>query len=331
MTLPLSILDLSTIQAGATPAEAIRLSVELAKAADALGYRRYWVAEHHSTDSHAGTAPEILIAALTQATSRIRLGSGAVLLANYSPLKVVEQFMTLEALAPGRIDLGIGRAIGADELTGQALRTAGLQSFPTFFSLLQSWLLDAGGKQPFPLNHPAKGVRAQPWGRSHPDLFVLCSSDKSAAIAGQLGVGMVYAEFITGQGSKAAIDAYRAAFRPSLFRREPHAAIAIAAFAADTADEARRLDAPRRAWVVGEAEGLKEPYPSLQIAERRLADHAGHKAIAEAEARALVGDGVTVRAGLAAKLAETTADEIFVIAAGPTLADQVRSLELMAG
>jgi luciferase family oxidoreductase group 1 len=134
MTLPLSILDLSTIQAGATPAEAIRLSVELAKVADGLGYRRYWLAEHHSTDSHAGTAPEILIAALTQATSRIRLGSGAVLLANYSPLKVVEQFMTLEALAPGRIDLGIGRAIGADELTGQALRTAGLQSFPTFFS-----------------------------------------------------------------------------------------------------------------------------------------------------------------------------------------------------
>eukprot|EP01030_Chromulinospumella_sphaerica_P023581 gene23581-23617_t len=185
MTLPLSILDLSTIQAGATPAEAIRRSVELARAADALGYRRYWVAEHHSTDSHAGTAPEVLIAALTQATSRIRLGSGAVLLANYSPLKVVEQFMTLEALAPGRIDLGIGRAIGGDELTGQALRTAGLQSFPTFFSLLQSWLLDAGGKQPFPLNHPAKGVRAQPWGRSHPDLFVLCSSSSSAAIAGQ--------------------------------------------------------------------------------------------------------------------------------------------------
>jgi alkanesulfonate monooxygenase SsuD/methylene tetrahydromethanopterin reductase-like flavin-dependent oxidoreductase (luciferase family) len=116
-----------------------------------------------------------------------------------------------------------------------------------------------------------------------------------------------------------------------LFRREPHAAIAIAALAADTADEARRLDAPRRAWVVGEAEGLKEAYPSLRVAERRLADHAGHKAIAEAEARALVGDGATVRAGLAAKLAETTADEIFVIAAGPTLADQVRSLELMAG
>jgi luciferase family oxidoreductase group 1 len=329
MTLPLSILDLSTIQAGTTPAEAIRLSVELARAADTLGYRRYWVAEHHSTDSHAGTAPEILIAALTQATSRIRLGSGAVLLANYSPLKVVEQFMTLEALAPGRIDLGIGRAIGGDDKTGQALRTAGLQAFPTFFSLLQSWLLDAGGVQPFPLGHPAKGVRAQPWGRSHPDLFVLCSSASSAAIAGQLGVGMVYAEFLSGQGSKPAIDAYRAAFRPSPFRRYPHAAVAIAAFAADTADAARRLDAPRRAWVVGAAEGLSEPYPSLETAERRLAEKAGHKAITEAEDRALVGDGPTVRAGLAAKLAETGADELFVIAAGPRLADQVRSLELM--
>jgi luciferase family oxidoreductase group 1 len=331
MTLPLSILDLSTIQAGQTPAEAIRASVELARVADRLGYRRYWLAEHHSTDSHAGTAPEILIAALTQATSRIRLGSGAVLLANYSPLKVVEQFMTLEALAPGRIDLGIGRAIGGDEKTGQALRTAGLQAFPTFFSLMQSWLLDAGGVAPFPLNHPAKGVRAQPWGRSHPDLFVLCSSSSSAAIAGQLGVGMVYAEFITGQGSKAAIDAYRAAFRPSPFRRQPHAATTIAAFAADTAEEAHRLDAPRRAWVVGEAEGLKEPYPSLEAAGRRLTEKAGHPAIAQAQDRALVGDGATVRAGLAAKLADTGADELFVIAAGPTLADQARSLELMIG
>ncbi|HYE44637.1 MAG TPA: MsnO8 family LLM class oxidoreductase [Caulobacter sp.] len=331
MTLPLSILDLSTIQAGSTPAEAIRRSVDLACAADALGYRRYWLAEHHSTASHAGTAPEILIAALTQATSRIRLGSGGVLLANYSPLKVAEQFMTLEALAPGRIDLGVGRAVGGDERTAQALRSAGLQAFPSFFPLLQAFLLDAGGRQPFPIGHPLKGVRAQPWGPGHPELFVLCSSARSAAIAGQLGVGMVYAEFLSGTGSAEAIEAYRAAFRPSLFRRTPHAATAIAAFAADTTEEARRLDSPRRAWVVGEAEGLHEAFPTLEAAEARLADRAGHPSIARAEARSLVGDGPTVRAGLAAKLADTGADEIFVIAAGPTLADQVRSLELMIG
>jgi luciferase family oxidoreductase group 1 len=329
MTLPLSILDLSTIQSGSTPAEAIRRSVDLARAAEELGYHRYWVAEHHSTASHAGTAPEILIAALTQATSRIRLGSGGVLLANYSPLKVAEQFMTLEALAPGRIDLGIGRSVGGDDRTGQALRTAGLQAFPSFFPLLQAFLLDAGGRQPFPLGHPLKGVRAQPWGPTHPELFVLCSSARSASIAGQLGVGMVYAEFLSGQGSAEAITAYRAAFRPSLFGRTPHAAAAIAAFAADTAEEARRLDAPRRAWVVGEAEGLHEAFPSVDAAEARLAEKAGHSAIAAAEARSLVGDGATVRAGLAAKLADTGADELFVIAAGPTLADQVRSLELM--
>jgi luciferase family oxidoreductase group 1 len=329
MSLPLSILDLSSVTAGSSPAQAIRDSVAVARAADALGYRRYWVAEHHSTESHAGTAPEILIAALTQATSRIRLGSGATLLVNYSSLKVAEQFMTLEALAPGRIDLGVGRALGGDNRTASALRTAGLSAFAPMFALLNAWLLDATGRAAFPERHPSAGIRAQPAGPGHPELFILCSSAASAAVAGQFGVGMVYAEFISGSGSREAVEAYRQAFQPSPFRNRPHAAIAVAAFAADTEEEAIRLDAPRRAWTVGYGEGRNLPFPSLDAAARILAENADHPAVLEAASRAIVGSGAQVRAGLAASLAGSRADELFVISAGPDLASRIRALELM--
>jgi luciferase family oxidoreductase group 1 len=329
MTLPLSILDLSSVAAPQRPDEAIRDSVALARAADRLGYRRYWLAEHHNVASHAGTAPEILMAALTQATSRIRLGSGGVMLVNYSPLKVAEQFMTLEALAPGRIDLGVGRSLGGDARVGQALRTAGLDAFGQSFAMLNAWLLDATGQPGFPAGHPAREVRAQPAGPGRPDLFILCSSAGGAALAGQFGVGMVHAEFLAGGGGAEAVEAYRRAFRPSPFRSSPWAAVAVAAMAADTEQDARRLDQPRLAWTVGFAEGLNEPFPDVATAEKRLADKAGHAMIAEAAGRSIIGDGAHVRAGLAAKLASTKADELFVIAAAPTLADRIRSLELM--
>lgn len=329
MTLPLSILDLSSVAAPQRPDEAIRDSVALARAADRLGYRRFWVAEHHNVASHAGTAPEILMAALTQATSRIRLGSGGVMLVNYSPLKVAEQFMTLEALAPGRIDLGVGRSLGGDAKVGQALRTAGLDAFGQSFAMLNAWLLDATGGPGFPPNHPARAIRAQPAGPGRPDLFILCSSASGAALAGQFGVGMVHAEFLAGSGGAEAVHAYRQAFRPSPFRDRPLAAVAVAAMAADTAEEARRLDQPRIAWSVGFAEGLNEPFPDLATAHQRLTEKAGHAMIAESAGRSIIGDGPQVRAGLAAKLDECRADELFVIAAGPTLADRIRSLELM--
>lgn len=331
MSPPLSILDLSSVTAGVTPAEAIRQSVALARAAEGMGYHRYWVAEHHSTQSHAGTAPEILIAALTQATRRIRLGSGGVMLANYSPLKVAEQFMTLEALAPGRIDLGVGRAWGGDQKVASNLRALPLSTFPQQFALLNAWLLDAGGKAAFPASHPAAGLRAQPVGPGCPDLFVLCSSVGGAVMAGQFGVGMVYAEFISGAGSAEAVAAYRQNFRPSPFRDRPRAAVALAALAADTEADARRLDAPRRAWTVGFADGLSEPFPSVEEACSRLLARAGHPSIAESESRALVGDGAQVRASLAASLKDNGADELFVIAAGPSLEARIRSLALMIG
>ncbi len=144
MTL-LSVLDLSPVTGGNTQAQAVRETIAVAQAAERLGYRRLWLAEHHNIAGLGSPAPEILIAALTQTTQRIRLGSGGVMLVNHSPLKVAEVFMELEALAPGRIDLGVGRALGADPRTGRALRAAGSEAFEHYIELLAAWLLDASG------------------------------------------------------------------------------------------------------------------------------------------------------------------------------------------
>src|SRR5271154_5617264 len=168
----LSALDLSPVSAdGGTQAQGVRDTIEVAKAAERLGYRRFWVAEHHSIAHLGSPAPEILIAALTQATSTIRLGSGGVMLVNYSPLKVAEVFMELEALAPGRIDLGLGRALGTDARTGAALRSVGSEAFPQYFHLLTTWLLDASGKVPIGDEGPLREIHANPSGPSHPDVF----------------------------------------------------------------------------------------------------------------------------------------------------------------
>src|SRR5579862_8622667 len=212
----LSALDLSPVTGEATQAEAVRETLDIARAAERLGYHRLWLAEHHNIQGLGSPAPEILIAALTQATKTIRLGSGGVMLVNYSPLKVAEVFMELEALAPGRIDLGLGRALGADLVTGQALGSRSSSVFPQFFALLSAWLLDASGVEPFPQGHAFSEVKANPRGPSHPDLFLLCSSIASARFAGMAGVGMVFAEFIARADGMPAVAAYRETFKPSI-------------------------------------------------------------------------------------------------------------------
>jgi luciferase family oxidoreductase group 1 len=327
----LSVLDLSPLIGGMTAAEAVRETVAMVQIAEDLGFSRFWVAEHHSIKAFGGSAPEILIAAMTQVTKRIRLGSGGVMLPNYSPLKVAEQFLVLEALAPGRIDLGIGRALGADQRTGAALRSAGSDAFPQYFALLNAWLLDSSGKEPFPDRHPAKGIFAQPRGPSHPDLFLLCTSVDSAIFAGRAGVGMVFAEFIAQTDAKPAIEAYRVAFTPSPFRDQPWAGVGTSAFAADTPQEAARLDAPRKVWAMAFLEGRQETFPSLDEAESVLARLGDDPRLGDIMRRSIVGDGETVRKALADKAAHTGADELFVITYGPTRADRARSLALIKG
>ena len=305
---PLSVLDLSPVSLGGTQAQGVRDTIEIAKAAERLGYKRIWMAEHHSIPHLSSAAPEILIAAISQVTSTIRLGSGGVMLPNYSPLKVAETFMELEALAPGRIDLGLGRALGADGITGRALGSQMSDVFPQYFALLSAWLLDASGVEPFPSPHPFAKVKASPAGPSHPDLFLLCSSADSARFAGMVGVGMVFAEFIARADGAPSVAAYREAFQPSVYRAEPFAGVATITLAADTAEEAERLAAlvprpPQRPGEPPEGEGF---------------------------VRRFRGDGAAVRAFLAEKAAHTAADEIFVLNGGPTLESRLRSMELVA-
>ncbi|MFI4935804.1 MAG: MsnO8 family LLM class oxidoreductase [Caulobacterales bacterium] len=307
--LPLSVLDLSPAPLEGTQAQGVRETLEVARAAERLGYRRFWVAEHHSISRLSSASPEVLLAALTQVTSTIRLGSGGVMLPNYSPLKVAEAFMELEALAPGRIDLGLGRALGADAITGRALGSASSEVFPQYFALLSAWLLDASGVEPFPAGHPFSQVKANPSGPSHPDLFLLCSSADSARFAGMAGVGMVFAEFIAKTDGAPSVAAYRAAFQPSAYRQAPCAGIATIALAADTAEEADRLAA---------------------LTPRPPRPPGFHSEEAERFVRRIRGDGAQVRAMLAEKLAHTACDELFVMSAGPTLASRIRSLELIA-
>jgi luciferase family oxidoreductase group 1 len=331
MDLPLSVLDLSPVSGEGTQAQAVRDTLEVAVAAERLGYKRFWMAEHHSMASISSASPEVLIAALTQRTRAIRLGSGGVMAPNYSPLKVAETFMELEALAPGRIDLGLGRALGADARTGAALRSMSSEVFPQWFALLNAWLLDAAGKEPFPAGHPASGVRASPSGPTHPDLFMLSSSVESAIFAGRAGVGMVFAEFIARADGGPAVAAYRQAFAPSPFRAQPLAAVALIAFAAQTDEEAQRLDAPRRASTLSYLSGTRERFASIEAAQAYLAGRPDDPGLAGVIARAITGEAAAVRARLAAKLADTGADEVFVMSVGPTLETRIRSLELIAG
>jgi luciferase family oxidoreductase group 1 len=329
MTL-LSVLDLSPATGRVTQAEAVRQTLEVARAAERLGYHRFWVAEHHNIAGLSSPNPEILIAALTQVTRRIRLGSGGVMLVNYSPLKVAETFMELEALAPGRIDLGLGRALGADARTGGALRSVGSDAFPQYFALLSAWLLDASGKQPIPEGHPLHGIAANPSGPSHPDVYYLCSSAESAAFAGQMGVGLVFAEFIARAEGGPAVAAYRQAFQPSAFRQQPAAAIALVAYAAETAEQAWREDAPRRAGTVAMLSGRRRRFPEIEEAVAFLAEWTGTPLLADVEGRTIAGDAAPVRARLEDKAARAGADEVFVMATGPSLETRIRSLELIA-
>jgi luciferase family oxidoreductase group 1 len=326
----LSVLDLSPVTGDASQAQAVRETIEVAKAAERLGYHRFWMAEHHNIAAVGSPNPEILIAAISQQTSRIRLGSGGVMLVNYSPLKVAETFMELEALAPGRIDLGLGRALGADSRTGGALRSVGSDAFPQYFQLLSAWLLDASGKVPIGDGHPLHDIKANPSGPSHPDLFVLCTSVESATFAGMMGVGMVFAEFIARAAAGPAVAAYRHSFRPSPYRSEPWAGTAVIAYAAETAEQAWRDDAPRRAGTVSMLSGRRRRFPDIEAAEAFLVEWKGTPLLADIEGRTIAADADAVRARLAEKAEIANADEVFVMSAGPSLPLRIRSLQLLA-
>ena len=218
----LSVLDQSTASKGRTQDTAIRETLELARHCDALGYHRYWVSEHHNSGSIVGTAPEILMSAIAATTPRIRVGSAGVMLPHYSALKVAEQFRVLEAIAPGRIDLGIGRAPGSDQMTSYALNPNPenvLDQFPRQVQELQHWVSGT----PLPEGHPFRTVVAQPTGPTSPEMWILGSSDYGAQLAAYFGLPYAFAYFFSeGTGVEQALELYRKNYRPSENNPQAH-------------------------------------------------------------------------------------------------------------
>lgn len=323
----LSILDPSPLFAGQTSSAALADSLTLAGALDGSAWRSYWVQEHHNTQSFAGTAPEVLIAALGQRTAHLTLGSGGVMLPNYSPLKVAEQFCTLEALFPGRIELGIGRATGADPRTSAALLGPGAQAFPGMMRLLMDWLLDASGEGALGPDHRAQGIHVRPSG-ARPDLWMLCSSPESAAFAGAIGVKLAFADFLNPGGAAAALAAYRTAFRPSPFAARPHGAIGLVALAARDAGEAEWLATPGLAWNSARLRGGGGPFPPAEEAARQVAaiDTAERLGIAS---RNISGAPDEVASRIMAVCESAGSDEVFVLTITEHINDRIKSYRLI--
>jgi luciferase family oxidoreductase group 1 len=255
-----SVLDQSPVSEGRGEDQAIRDSLVLAQDCDRLGYERFWLSEHHALASVAGTAPEVLAAAVAATTRRIRVGSAGVMLPHYSALKVAEQFRVLEALAPGRIDLGVGRAPGSDGLTARALNAhTNVDEFPRQVQELDYWVRN----EPLPEAHPYRGIAAHPIGATSPSLWILGSSTYGAQLAAHLGLPYAFAYFFSdGAGVEEALGTYRRNFRPSGRLSAPLATVCVWALAADTAAEAQRLLTAREHWRIGFEKGLRAPLVS---------------------------------------------------------------------
>ncbi len=305
----LSVLDQSPVSEGSTGSQALRNTIDLAQHTESLGYHRYWVAEHHGGPSLAGPSPEVLSGPIASATSRIRVGSGGVMLPHYSPLKVAESFSVLAGLFPGRIDLGIGRAAGTDPMTTFALqrdrRQAAPDDFPEQLAELLAYFDDS-----FPEGHAlGRLVGTLPGRPEQPDVWLLGSSPQSAIWAGQLGLPYAFADFINPAGAEIA-QLYRDRFQPSERLQAPRTAVAVWAIAADDERDAVRLASSSRMTFTLLRQGRLIPVPPPDKAMRFLETQA---ASAAPRRRAVVGDPTSVRRELEAVADEYGAEEVIVV------------------
>jgi luciferase family oxidoreductase group 1 len=332
--LKLSILDQSVAVKGRSHADSIQATLALAQKAEAWGYHRFWVSEHHSHPTIVGSAPEVLMAAIAARTSRIRIGSAGVMLPHYASLKVAEQFRVLDALAPGRIDLGVGRAPGSDQRTSRLLNPDPRSSdnFPRQVQELMIWTgsqtTPDGASQP---SYPtAYGVQAFPASATAPTVWMLGSSDYGAQLAAELGLPYAFAYFITdGQGLEQALDIYRQNYKPSEEHPKPKALLCVWALAANTEAEAWRLfqsrararmdrNLGRNAALLSPEEAIRDWTPSEE------------RALEQLRAGAFVGTGEQVVSKLQALASKHSIDEIAVITWAHDPAAQARSYELLA-
>jgi len=325
----LSVLDVSPVSSGSNSAVALRNTLDLARLADRLGYGRYWLAEHHNLPNIASSSPEVMIGHVASVTGRMRVGAGGIMLPNHAPLKVAETFKVLEALHPGRIDLGIGRAPGTDPVTAAALRRPqdgpGAEDFPQRFGELLAFAGDG-----FPEDHPFRSVVAMPGDVGLPPIWLLGSSGYSARAAGEMGLGYAFAAHFSPTDPAPAMRAYRESFVPSEDFGRPSAVLAVAVVCGDTEEHARRISSSMElAWVrlrSGKPGPLPSPEEALAYpytpAERRLAD--------AYRSMQIVGDPPAVRARIEEIARHTAADEIMVTTNVHDHAERLRSYERLA-
>jgi luciferase family oxidoreductase group 1 len=323
VTFPIGVLDQSPVVDGATPREAILATIALARAADELGYSRYWLAEHHAMEGLADASPEVLLARLSAETERIRLGTGGIMLPHYSAFKIAESFRMLDALAPGRIDLGVGRAPGGVGLVNAALESRDPREFPQQIAETIAHL-----EGTMPLSSPFSRLRAMPSGATAPQLWVLGSSDYGALLAAEMGLPYAYAHFIGGHDPRIT-RAYRARFQATERAPQPRCIVTAAALVASTDEEAEDLALPLRLWRTRIVRGQGGPIPSL--AEARAYPFSAHeREEAERGRRLLCGSPSTVRAALEQLVADHAADEALIVTIAADYASRRRSYELLA-
>ena len=324
--IPLSVLDLATVGTGSTSARALTETITTAGEVERLGYNRLWVAEHHGMPAVASSAPAVLIAHLANATSTLRVGSGGVMLPNHSPLVVAEQFGTLEALHPGRIDLGLGRAPGTDRVTMHALRRTrdlgGADRFPDDVVELISYLLPSEG----PPAHPA----AVPGSGYLPEVWLLGSSLYSAQLAGMLGLPFSFAYHFAPTLLDAAIETYRTNFRPSILHAEPRTMVAVSVLCAPSDDEARWLAGSAALSTLQLRSGRLGLLPTPEEAESYPFTAEERSIVEEATANHLVGEPDAVREGLLQLQRRTGADELMLSTRVHSYEARLRSLSLVA-
>lgn len=329
MNLPLSVLDLSPIASGSNSRDALHNTFDLAQLADRLGFTRYWLAEHHNMPSIASSAPEIMIGQVARLTNRIRVGSGGIMLPNHASLKVAEGFRTLEALFPGRIDLGIGRAPGTDGRTALALRGSrrglGADDFPDQLADLFNF---ADGE--FPPNHPFRKIAAMPNDQPLPPVWLLGSSDYSAQLSAQVGLGFGFAAHFSAYDPVAAVQLYRQNFQPSKYLSKPHAILTLSVICAETMERADYLAQSVDLMWVQLSTGRLSKFPSPEEALAFSYTPLELEQISARRSMHIIGDPATVKARILDLVERTGADEVMISTQVHSHAERRRSYELVA-
>ncbi len=328
--IPLSVLDLAPVSEGSTPGDALRNSLDLAPRVERLGFTRYWVAEHHNMPGIASSAPAVLLAHIASVTSTMRVGSGGVMLPNHSSLVVAEQFGMLEALHPGRIDLGIGRAPGTDQLTARALRRTSslgrdVEDFPAQLVELFGYF---DGR--WPADHPYGRITATPALGNRPAIWMLGSSDYGAQAAGALGLPYSFAHHFAPANTMVAAQTYRESFRPGEASEQSYLMLGVSVVCGETDEHARWLAAPGALSFVRLRSGRPGRFPSPEAAAAYQFAPFEQALLQERMNSQIIGGPATVRAGLAELAERTGADELMVTTMVHAHADRVRSYELLA-